>query len=204
MDVLNMKPVKAFLYQDHAAHIQVHMSAMQDPEIMKLIGQNPQAQQMMGAMMAHIAEHTGFAYRQRIEQVMGIQLPAEDEEMSPQMERQVSAIMAQAAQMILQQNQAKAAQEQAQQMQQDPIVQMQQQELQLKSQELAIKEKKIATDAAAKADELALKNKQIELDAAFKAGKLKADQTRDGARIGVDIAKSRMQAMRPGPKNRGE
>ena len=179
MDVLNMKPVKAFVYQDHQAHIAVHMSAMQDPEIMKLVGQNPQAQQMMGAMMAHIAEHTAYAYRQRIEQQMGIMLPPEGEELPPQMEKMLSAAMAQAAQQVLAQNQAKAAQEQAQQMAQDPIVQMQQQELQIKAQEVALKEKKIATDAAAKADELALKEKQLAIDAAFKADQLAQKQGED-------------------------
>jgi hypothetical protein len=198
MDILNMKPVKAFVYQDHAAHIQVHMSAMQDPEIMKLVGQNPQAQAMMGALMSHIAEHTGYAYRQRIEQQMGIQLPPEGEELPPQVERAVSAMMAQAAQQVLAQNQAKAAQEQAQQLAQDPVVQMQQQELQIKAQEVALKEKKIAADAAARADELALKEKQIAIDAAFKADQLEAQQEREGMRIGADLAKARAQASKKG------
>ena len=198
MDILNMKPVKAFVYQDHAAHIQVHMSAMQDPEIMKLVGQNPQAQAMMGALMSHIAEHTGYAYRQRIEQQMGIQLPPEGEELPPQVERAVSAMMAQAAQQVLAQNQAKAAQEQAQQLAQDPVVQMQQQELQIKAQEVALKEKKITADAAARADELALKEKQIAIDAAFKADQLEAQQEREGMRIGADLAKARAQASKKG------
>ncbi len=194
MDILNMKPVKAFQYQDHAAHIQVHMSAMQDPELMKLMGQNPQAQAMMAAAMAHIAEHTGYAYRQRIEQQMGITLPPEGEELPPQVELALSSMMAEAAQQVLAESQAKAAQEQAQQQAQDPVVQMQQQELELKARELEIKEKKIAADAAAKADELALKEKQLQIDAAHKVDQLEAQQEREGVRMGIDIAKSKEQA----------
>ena len=194
MDILNMKPVKAFPYQDHAAHIQVHMSAMQDPELMKLMGQNPQAQAMMAAAMAHIAEHTGYAYRQKIEQQMGITLPPEGEELPPQVELALSSMMAQAAQQVLAESQAKASQEQAQQQAQDPVVQMQQQELQLKAKELELKEKKIAADAAAKADELALKEKQLQIDAAYKTDMLEAQQEREGMRMGIDIAKSKEQA----------
>ena len=202
MAVINMKPVKAFQYQDHQAHIQVHMSAMQDPVIMKMVGQNPQAQAMQAAMMAHIAEHTAFAYRQRIEQQLGIALPPEGEDLPPQVELALSGMMAQAAQQVLQQNQAQAAQEQAQQQAQDPVLQMQQQELQIKAKEVDIKEKKVQIDAAARADELELKRQalegKLELDG-FKAGqqaqqaekKLQAEQEREGVRIGVDIAKSR-------------
>ena len=201
MAIINMKPVKAFQYQDHQAHIQVHMSATQDPVIMKMIGQNPQAQAMQAAMMAHIAEHTAFAYRQRIEQELGIPLPPEGEDLPPQVELALSGMMAQAAQQVLQQNQAQAAQQQAQEQQQDPVVQMQQQELAIKNREVDLKEKKLAVDAAARADELALKQQalddKMELEG-FKAGrqalqadqKLAADQERDGVKIGVDIAKN--------------
>ena len=210
MAILNMKPVKAFQYQDHQAHIQVHMSAMQDPEIMKTIGQNPQAQAMQAAMMAHIAEHTGFAYRQKIEQQMGISLPPEGEDLPPQVELALSSMMAQAAQQVLQQNQQQAAQQQAQQAQQDPMVQLQQQEMALKERELALKEKKMQIDAASQADELELKKAtleaKMELDG-FKAGqqaqqvekKLQSDQEREGVRMGIDIAKSRA-AMAKQPK----
>jgi hypothetical protein len=202
MAIINMKPVKAFQYQDHQAHIQVHMSAMQDPVIMKMVGQNPNAQAMQAAMMAHIAEHTAFAYRQRIEQQLGIPLPPEGEDLPPQVELALSSMMAQAAQQVLQENQAQAAQQQAQQQAQDPVVQMQQQELQIKQGELTLKEKKLHIDAAAKADELELKKAalegKMELDG-FKAGqqaqqaekKLQAEQEREGVRMGIDIAKSR-------------
>jgi len=209
MAVLNMKPVKAFQYQDHQAHIQVHMSAMQDPEIMKVIGQNPQAQAMSAAMMAHIAEHTGFAYRQKIEQQMGISLPPEGEDLPPQVELALSSMMAQAAQQVLQANQAQAAQQQAQQQAQDPMVQMQQEDLKIRQKELELKEKKMQLDAAAQADELELKKAalegKMELDG-FKAGqqaqqaekKMQSDQEREGVRMGIDIAKSRAGMAKKG------
>jgi hypothetical protein len=199
MAALKGEPLKAFQYQDHQAHIQVHMSAMQDPIVMQLVGQNPRAPQIQAAMMAHIAEHVGFAYRQKIEQQLGMPLPPEDEKLPPEIELQLSAMMAQAAQQVLQQSQAQAAQQQAQQQAQDPVLQMQQQELQLRAQDLQIKAQKVQVDAAARADELKLKEKQIAVDAAFKADKLAADQQRDGVRMGIDIAKSRQQMARPQP-----
>jgi hypothetical protein len=195
MAVLRGKPVKAFLYQDHQAHIQVHMAAMQDPMLMQLIGQNPKAQMMMAAMQAHIADHTAFLYRQKVEQQLGFALPPEEDKLPPQIETAMSTMMAKAAQQVLMQNQAQAAQQQAQQQAQDPVLQMQQQELQLRAQEVAIKDKKVQADAAAKADELELKEKQLQIDAAYKADKLEAEQERDGARMGIDIAKSRAQAQ---------
>ena len=209
-NVLKGKPLKAFQYQDHQAHIKVHMAAMQDPIVAQLIGQNPRAPMIQAAMMAHIAEHTGFAYRQKIEQQLGMPLPPEGEQLPPQIELALSGMMAQAAQQVLQQSQAQAAQQQAQQQAQDPVVQMQQQELAIKQGELALKEKKVQIDAATKADELELKKAALEgkmqLDG-FKAGqqatqaekKLQADQEREGVRMGIDIAKSREQAARPQP-----
>ena len=202
MAVLRGKPVKAFMYQDHQAHIQVHMSAMQDPMLMQLIGQNPKAQMMMAAMQAHIADHTAFLYRQKVEQQLGFALPPEEDKLPPQIETAMSTMMAKAAQQVLMQNQAQAAQQQAQQMAQDPVLQMQQQELQLRAQEVAIKDKKVQADAAAKADELALKEQQLQIDAAYKADKLEADQERDGARMGIDIAKSRAQAQTRSQRNK--
>jgi len=194
MAILRGKPVKAFLYQDHQAHIQVHMSAMQDPMLMQLMGQNPKAQMMMAAMQAHIADHTAFLYRQKVEQQLGFALPPEEDKLPPQIETAMSTMMAKAAQQVLQQNQAMAAQQQAQQQAQDPVLQMQQQELQIRAQEVAIKDKKVQADAAARADELALKEKQLQIDAAFKADKLEAEQERDGVRMGIDIARSRQQS----------
>jgi hypothetical protein len=189
MAVLNMKPVKAFQYQDHQAHIQVHMSAMQDPVIMKMIGQNPQAQAMQAAMMAHIAEHTAFGYRQRIEQQLGIALPPEGEDLPPEVELALSTMMAQAAQQVLQENQAQAAQEQAQEQQQDPVIQMQQQELQIKAQEVAIKEKKLQFDAAAKAEELELKREEMEGKMELEAFKAGNQVKQSEMKMAVDVVK---------------
>jgi len=173
MNVLKGKPLKAFQYQDHQAHIQVHMSAMQDPIVMELVGQNPRAPQIQAAMMAHIAEHVGFGYRQKIEQQLGMPLPPEGEQLPPQIELALSGMMAQAAQQVLQQSQAQAAQQQAQQQAQDPVVQMQQQELSIKDREVAVKEQKVQLDAETKNRELAIKEQalqgKLEIDG-FKAG----------------------------------
>jgi hypothetical protein len=207
---LKGEPLKAFQHQDHQSHIQVHMAAMQDPIIMQLIGQNPKAPMIQAAMTAHIAEHVGFGYRQKIEQQLGMPLPPEGEKLPPEIEIALSGMMAQAAQQLLQQNQAQAAQQQAKQQQQDPVVQMQQQELAIKQGELTLKEKKLQIDASTKADELELKKQalegKMELDG-FKAGqqaqqaekRLQAEQEREGVRIGIDIAKSRQQMANPKP-----
>lgn len=166
VSVLKGEPLKAFFYQDHESHIKVHMSAMQDPIVMKLIGQNPKAPQIQAAMMAHIAEHVGFAYRQKIEQQLGMPLPQDDKPMSPQVEMALSGMMAQAAQQVLQQSQQQAAQQQAKQQAQDPVLQMQQQELQLRQQELQIKQQEVQ-------GKLAIENKRVQVDAMAKAGQLK-------------------------------
>jgi hypothetical protein len=170
MAALRMEPLKAFFYQDHESHIKVHMMAMQDPIVMQLVGQNPKAPQIQAAMMAHVAEHVGYAYRQKIEQQLGMPLPPEDEKLPPEMEIQLSGMMAQAAQQVLQQNQTMAAQQQAQQQQQDPLIQMQQQELQIKMQELALKKQEVE-------GKLAVENKRLEVDAMAKAGQLKHQKT---------------------------
>jgi len=166
MAALRLEPMKAFFYQDHESHIKVHMMAMQDPIVMELIGQNPKAPQIQAAMMAHVAEHVGFAYRQKIEQQMGMPLPPEDDKLPPEMEVQLSGMMAQAASQVLQQSQAQKAQQQAQQQQQDPLIQMQQQELQIKQQELALRQQEVQ-------GKLELENKRLDVDAMNKAGQLK-------------------------------
>ena len=203
-NALTGKPMKAFLHQDHQAHLQVHMLLLQDPMIQQYIGQNPQAPKIMGAITAHIAEHVGFQMRQKIEQQLGMPLPPEDSKLPPEVEIALSGMMAQAANQVLQQDQAQAAQMQAQQQAQDPVVQMQMQELQLKAQELQLKEKKIAADAASAADKLALEEEkvkgQLQLDA-LRVGaqineskaKQQFEQERAGVQLGADIAKSKRQ-----------
>ena len=208
MNVLKMKPVKAFLYQDHKAHIQVHMSAMQDPQIQQIVGQTPMAQQIMAGMQAHIMEHIGYEYRKQMEMRMGTMLPAPekiDEDGIPQdMEVQISQLAAQAGQQMLQQNQQQAAQQQAQQQAQDPLIQLQQQELQLKQQELQRKTQKDQVDAAAKADQLDIEKERIaaqERIAGLQVGaqtakakeELTARQQTEGVRMGIDAAHKKAQ-----------
>ena len=203
-NALKGTPLKAFLHQDHASHIQVHMMLLQDPMIQQFIGQNPQAPKIMGAITAHIAEHVGYQMRQKIEQQLGMPLPPEDEKLPPQIEIALSGMMAQAAQQVMMQNQAQAAQAQAQQQMQDPIMQIQMQELQLKQQELELKKQKIMMDAAAKADAQQLKEQEVsgklELEALRTGAQIKEsqakqqfEQERAGVQMGSDIAKSKAQ-----------
>ena len=208
---LNGKPMKAFMYQNHDAHIQVHTMLLQDPLMQQLIGQNPQAPKIMGAITAHIAEHAGYKMRQQIEQQLGMPMPPEDEKLPPQIEVALSGMLAQAAQQVMQQNQAQAAQAQAQQQAQDPVLQMQQQELQIKAavnqikqEDLKLKAAKLAADSALNADKLKLEEKKISGNLQLEAMKvgmqtknneaqLAAQQQRDGVRMGIDVAKSRDQ-----------
>ena len=205
MDVLTMKPLKAFIYQDHESHITAHMNFMNDPLTMKTIGQNPQAQMMAAALQAHIAEHFGFKYRQLIEQQLGAPLPylKDDEETIPEeYEVQISRLVAQASSQLLQQNQVQAAQQQAAQQAQDPIIQMQQQELQIKAQDVQRKAQKDQADVQLKQEQINVERErisaQLELEST-KAGikmssekdKLNSQNQLEGMKIGVDIAKSR-------------
>jgi hypothetical protein len=168
--ILMQKPVKAFAYQDHQAHIQVHMSAMQDPRILQLLQNNPMVPQLQAAMMAHINEHLGYAYRVGIEQQLGFNLPplhdesGEETHMEPEVEARLAPMLAQAAQQMLQQNQAQAAQQQAQQQAQDPIIQIQQQELKLKGDEILRKKAKDEQDAMFKAQELEIQKQKTKGD----------------------------------------
>ena len=207
MAILKGKPVKAFIYQDHEAHITVHMSAMQDPKIAQIVGQNPMAQQIQAAMMAHINEHLAFEYRRQLEQQLGVPYPAPDEEMSEDMEVQISRLAAAGAQKLLQANQAQAQQQQAQQIAQDPLVQMQQQELQIKAQEVQRKIQKDQIDAAAKADQIEIERARIEaqkeiagMQAGAKAAKdkaeLEAKMELEGVRLGAQIAQQKSQTTK--------
>lgn len=165
MSFLTGKPTKAFIYQDHQAHIATHMSLMQDPMIMQMIGQSPMAQQMQGAVMAHIAEHMAFAYRQQIEEQLGVPMTAPDQELDEQTEVQLSRLVAQAAQQLLQGNVQKAQQAQAQQMAQNPEVQMKQAELQLKAEELRRKEADSQRDFQIAQGKLQIEQARLALEA---------------------------------------
>jgi hypothetical protein len=176
MAILNGKPVKAFIYQDHEAHIKVHMAAMQDPKIAQLVNQNPQAPLIQAAALAHINEHIGYQYRKEIEAQLGAALPEPDQELPPNAEFEISKLMAQAAEQLLQKNQGEAAQQQAQQQMQDPIVQMQQQELQIKQQEVQIKAQKTMAD--------------IEIDKAklqLEKAKMDSQERIEGVKIGAKV-----------------
>ena len=162
MSFLTGKPTKAFIYQDHDAHIAVHTSMMQDPMVMGQIGQNPMAQQMQASIMAHVAEHIAFQYRTKIEQRLGATLPSPDTEMPEDVEVQLSKLVAQAAKQLLDINKNQAAQQQAQQQMQDPVVQMQQAELQIKQQDAQTKAQKVQGDLAIKQAELQLKMQQAQ------------------------------------------
>lgn len=210
MDMINGKPVKAFIYQDHQAHITVHMAAAQDPKIAQLIGQSPNARTIQGALAAHIQEHLAFEYRKQIEEAAGVPYPAPNSEMSEDTEVQISRLAAAAAQQVLQKNQAAVAQEQAQQAAQDPIVQMQQQELQLKAQETEIKKQKLLIDAAAKKDQLEVERERIAAQKEIagaqigaKVGAEKAKQQAEGMRMGIEIAREVKQTSQP-PKKENE
>ncbi len=205
MDLIMGKPVKAFIYQDHEAHISVHMAAAQDPQVQQLVGQSPNAQTIQGALMAHVQEHLAFAYRKQIEEAAGVPLPPPGADMDEQTELNISRLAAAAGQQLLARKQGEAAQQAAQQAAQDPIVQMQQQELALKAQEVAIKDKKLKIDAAEKVDRLELERQRLasgEKVAGLKVGAklatdreaLSAKQQAEGLKMGTQIAQ---QALKP-------
>jgi hypothetical protein len=214
MNMIKGKPVKAFLTQDHEAHLAVHTSAMQDPKIMQMVGQSPNAAAIQAAAAAHIAEHVAFQYRKQIEEAAGVPYPAPEAEMNPETELQISRLAAAAAQKVLQDNQAKAAQQQAQQTAQDPIVQMQQAELQIKQQELQLKQQQFAVDSAVQNDKLDLEKErlavqeriaglQVGAKVATDKANLSAKQQLEGLRIGVEVAREASQQAKPqAPENR--
>ncbi|MFZ4599387.1 MAG: hypothetical protein ACOYNN_12140 [Terrimicrobiaceae bacterium] len=220
-NILMMKPVKAFLYQDHQAHITVHMAAMQDPKIQQLVGMNPMAQQIQAAMMAHINEHIGYEYRKQMEMRMGMELPPdnkqyEEDGIPENLEVRISQLAAQAAQQLLQQNTAEAQAQQNAQAAQDPLVQMQQMELQLKQADLQLKQQKLQVDAAAKTDQLRIEENRIEAQkeiAGMQVGakvakdkaQLEAKMELEGLKIGTDIAHKKAQLNVPkGTQKKGE
>jgi hypothetical protein len=179
MDIINGKPVKAFIYQDHQAHLAVHMSAMQDPKLMQMMSQNPQAQIIQAAALAHINEHIAFEYRKQIEEQLGVPLPTPDENLPEDVEVELSRLTAQAAQKLLAKDQSEMQQQQAQQQQQDPVIQMQQQELQLKAQDLQIRAQKTQADIAIEQQRLELEKEKIMSHERLEGAKLGAQATKD-------------------------
>jgi hypothetical protein len=193
MSFLTGKPTKAFIYQDHQAHIATHMALMQDPMIMQMIGQSPMGQQMGAAVMAHIAEHMAFAYRRQIEEQLGVPMTPPDAELDENTEVQLSRLVAQAAQQLLQSNVNKAQQAQAQQMAQNPQLQMAQQELALKAQELQRKEQDSQRDFQIAQEKIRLERERIAVEMQ-KEQMRQANQARQGdKKIRADLVKNMMK-----------
>jgi hypothetical protein len=193
MALINGKPVKAFQYQDHEAHIAVHMAAIQDPKLAAMIGQSPMAQSIQASAAAHIQEHLAYAYKTAIEKQLGVPLPNVDEEtpMSPEVEIQVSQLAAQAADKLLKQHQMEESQRQAQEAMNDPVVQIQQKELDIREREVAVREKKLILDTAAAAD-------RIKLD----EEKIRSNEKIQGAKLGVAISQNKSREYADGVKTR--
>ena len=189
MAALVGKPMKAFIYQDHDAHIGAHTAFMQDPKVAQLIGQNPQAQQIMASLQAHIAEHLGFSYRKQLEEKLGAPLPPPDQPLSEEVELQLSRLIASAGQQVTQANQQEAAQREAQQQAQDPVLQLQREELAVKQAEVQRKSQKDQADAAIQQAELARKAQKDQVDSAIDAQKVENEQ----AALLVDAQKAKLK-----------
>jgi len=189
MAFLNGKPTKAFIYQDQEAHIAAHTAFMQDPMIAAQIGQNPMAQKIQAATMAHIAEHLAFLYRKKVEEQVGVPLPAPDSRLPEDIEVQLSRLVAQGSAQLLQLNQANQQQQQAQQQAQDPLVQMQQAELQLKGQAEHTKAQKIAADIELGKAKLELENKRIDTQAQLDMARMQAQEKQNNQKVQVDLFK---------------
>jgi hypothetical protein len=209
-NLLTNKPVKAFIEQNHPAHIQVHMAAIQNPKIQQIVQGNPMAQQIMAAAMAHINEHVAMEYRRQIEEAMGMVLPGEEanKEVPQEMADQIAIKAAQASQQLLQRDQQEVQQQQAQQQMQDPVIQMQMQELQIKMKDLELKAQKQTMEAAAKADQLEIEKARIEAqkeiaamqvaaNSASQRDKLSKTMELEGVKLGMQVAKDKAQSNRP-------
>jgi hypothetical protein len=212
MNVLTGTPVKAFLIQDHEAHIVTHQSFMKDPMIAGAIGQNPQAQQMMAALNAHIAEHLGFRYRAQLQEKLGVELPPPNAELPEDIEVHLASLIAEGAKQLTAQHEQEAAQQAAQQQQQDPVFQMQQAELQVKQQEvqrkaqkdqadmqikqgeLQRKMQKDQTDASIDMEQIAIAKQELEIDAQKAGAKLAADRRTANTRLDLDLMKAQSEA----------
>jgi hypothetical protein len=204
MNALRGKPMKAFIFQDHDAHIAAHTMFMQDPLMAKQIAQNPQVNAINAALQAHIAEHLGFHYRQQMEKEMGVTLPSPEDKLPPEVEAELSKLIAQASGQLLNKNKALAAQQEAQQMAQDPLIQMQQQELQIKQGELQLKQQKNEADMQAKMAQIKTEQARIAAQREVDFARINAENQRtnernnaqkelDRIRLGVDVAKTTAQ-----------
>jgi len=189
MAALVGKPMKAVIYQDHDAHIGTHMAFMQDPQVAQLIGQNPQAQQIMMSLQAHIAEHLGFNYRKQIEEKLGVPLPPPDQPLSEEIETELSRLVADAGKQLTQAHQQEAAQREAKQKAEDPVLQLRREEVAIKQAEVQRKTQKDQADSALQQAELMRKAQKDQVDAAIDAQQIKIDE----AELLVEAEKSRVK-----------
>jgi len=204
MAFLKSKPTKAFMYQDHDAHIATHMAMMQDPIVQQMIGQSPMAQQVQGAIMSHLAEHLGFKYRKEVEEMVGVPLPAPDQELPADIEVQLSRLIAQGSQQLLQKNQAAAAQQQQQQQQQqaaqDPLIQLQQQELEIKKMDTQRKVQKDQIDSQLALQRLQLEKSRIDADREKDRNRIQSQELQTKVKIQTDLYKSQASKSNQQPK----
>jgi hypothetical protein len=202
MAFLRGEPTKAFIYQDQDAHIQAHQSFMQDPSMAAAMGQNPMAQQMQAAIMAHIAEHLAFKYRKDVEEQVGVPLPNPDSDLPEDVEVQLSRLVAQGSQQLMQKNAAQAQQQQNQQMQQDPLVQIQQAELQIKQSDVQRKTQKDQSDAQIAMQKLQIEKQRIEAEIQREGKRIQSQELQAKARIESEVTMRQLEMMnRP---NKGE
>jgi hypothetical protein len=208
MAILKQEAVKAFAYQDHEAHIAVHMAALQDPKIQQLVGQSPFAAAIGSAMAAHITEHVAMQYRVEIQQQLGVEMPDPEAPLPEDMEREVSRLAAAAAGKLLQKNQQEAAQQQAAQEAQNPLTQIQMKELELKEREVALKEAEAKHTALLDVERLKLDQAKVVGSLSIQEDRLEADKERDGAnlaarlatQLGVTASKERIEGAKIGLK----
>jgi hypothetical protein len=189
MAFLNGKPTKAFIYQDHEAHIAAHQAFMQDPMIAQTIGQNPMAQKIQAAAMAHIAEHLAFKYRKNVEEQIGVPIPAPDSTLPEDVEVELSRLVAQGAAQLLQLNQAQAQQAQAQQQAQDPLIQMQQAELQIKQIEAQAKAQKMQADTQIAQAKLQLEAQRMQGTQEIEQQRIQSQEKQANQKVQVDLFK---------------
>jgi hypothetical protein len=189
MSALVGKPMKAFIYQDHDAHIAAHTSFMQDPMIAATIGQNPQAQQIMASLQAHIAEHLGFSYRKQMEERLGVPLPPPDEPLPEDVEVQLSRLIADGGKQLAQQHQQQAAQQQAQQQAADPLFQLEQEKVKVQQMEVTRKAQKDQTDAEIAAAKLVMEKERVKIEADKEANRVSAQESQAQQRLKLDALK---------------
>ena len=199
MSALVGKPMKAFIYQDHDAHIATHTAFMQDPMIAQTIGQNPQAQQIMASLQAHIAEHLGFSYRKQMEERLGVTLPPPDEQLPEDMEVQLSKLIADGGKQLAQQHQQQAAQAQAQQQAEDPLFKLEQAKVKVQEMEVTRKVQKDQTDAEIAAAKLVMEKERVQIEADKEANRVKAQDSQAQQRLKLDALK-----VLAAPKSQGK